>query len=381
MNTTNHKKEIGSMKAKVNNLFKDLDHKDIWIKSMIGMTIGFMATLIIAQVFAIIGIYSKDNIFVQIKKALTYITPFAIGAGVAAKLKLDPLRIMAVALAATVAAHSTLIPHFVNGGVDFSKKTKVGIELIFLPGDVFAAWIASVLMVYIVKIYKFTTPVDIFIFPLMGLFMGTAFALSITYITSLFLVSLEYVVEKTINHSYTLGILLAPILGMIMGLALSLPTSSAAMAFAVNLHGDAAVAAMAATASQMIAFGVMTYMSTKNIGKSLAVGFGTTMIQMPNFSRKPLLLVIPTVASMLSAMLAVAIFHNHLGFEQHSVTSGMGTCCFYGPIFTMQENGWSEPWAWAHLLGMQLAFPVLVAVPMMMLFTKFSWIKEGDLAI
>jgi uncharacterized membrane protein len=50
-----------------------------------------------------------------------------------------------------------------------------------------------------------------------------------------------------------------------MGLALSLPTSSAAMAFALNLHGDAAIVAIAATAGQMISFGVMTYMLTKNV--------------------------------------------------------------------------------------------------------------------
>ena len=65
---------------------KKIDHKKLWIDSMIGMTIGFMATLIIAQIFAIIGIYSKDNVFIDIKKGLTYITPFAIGVAVGAKL-------------------------------------------------------------------------------------------------------------------------------------------------------------------------------------------------------------------------------------------------------------------------------------------------------
>lgn len=53
--------------------------------------------------------------------------------------------------------------------------------------------------------------------------------------------------------------MLAPVIGVLMGLALSLPTSSAAMAIAIKLHGDAAIAAIAGTAAQMISFGVMTY--------------------------------------------------------------------------------------------------------------------------
>lgn len=44
-----------------------------------------------------------------------------------------------------------------------------------------------------------------------------------------------------------------------MGVSLSLPTSSAAMAMALNLSGDAAIAAMAGTAAQMLSFGVMTW--------------------------------------------------------------------------------------------------------------------------
>ena len=360
---------------------KKIDHKKLWIDSMIGMTIGFMATLIIAQIFAIIGIYSKDNVFIDIKKGLTYITPFAIGVAVGAKLKQDPLKIMAIGLAAMIAAHSSLVPTFKAGEINFlSAKANISTN-IALPGDVFAAWIVSVFAVYIFTFYKWQSPIDVLLFPLMGLILGTAFAMSLTYITTLTLVVLEYIVEKTINDSYVLGILLAPILGMIIGLALSFPTSSAAMAFAVGLHGDAAVAAMAATAAQMISFGLMTYMSTRSIGKSLSVAFGTTMIQMPNFSRKPLLLLIPTLSSMISAMLAVAIFHNHMPFKAPSVTSGMGMCFLYGPIFTLQENGWGSVWSWTHIFGMQLLLPILLTFPAMLLFMKKQWIKEGDLAI
>lgn len=127
-----------------------------------------------------------------------------------------------------------------------------------------------------------------------------------------------------------------------MGLALSLPTSSAAIAFALHLKGDAATAAMAGTAAQMISFGVMTYISTKSIQKSLAVGFGTSMLQIHNFSRKPQLLILPAVISALAALVAVPALPLAFPLEGGTggrTTSGMGSAALYGQIFTLHDNG------------------------------------------
>lgn len=127
-----------------------------------------------------------------------------------------------------------------------------------------------------------------------------------------------------------------------MGLALSLPTSSAAIAVAIKLHGDAATAAIAGTAAQMIAFGIMTYMSTRKISTALAVGFGTSMLHLKNFSRKPLILLVPTLISAVVAIIAVSALPLAFPVPEKgtgNATSGMGSCALYGQIFTLKDNG------------------------------------------
>lgn len=134
-----------------------------------------------------------------------------------------------------------------------------------------------------------------------------------------------------------------------MGLALSLPTSSAAIAFALKLQGSAAIAAMAGTAAQMISFGVLTFWATRSVSKTIAVSFGTSMLHMSNYAKKPMILLIPTISSALCALIATIIFTNKVSYplvnNEGSVTTGMGTCVLYGPIFTLQENSWENTYA------------------------------------
>ena len=61
------------------------------------------------------------------------------------------------------------------------------------------------------------------------------------------------------------------------------------------------------------------------------------MLHMPNFMKKPRILIIPCIAGALSALLAVSIVP--LDFVKGTPTTGMGLCGLYGPIFTLNENG------------------------------------------
>ncbi|MCK5866793.1 MAG: PTS sugar transporter subunit IIC, partial [Mycoplasmataceae bacterium] len=207
---------------------------------------------------------------------------------------------------------------------------------------------------------------------------GIALSFFLTYSTTTITILIEWIVENTANKEHVLGILLAPIIGIIMGLALSLPTSSAAIAIAIKLHGDAATASIAGTSAQMITFGIMTYMSTKNIGKSFAVGIGSSMIQMPNFMKKPQLLLIPAIVSGITALISVSALP--LEFVAGSPTSGMGTSMLYGQIFTLQENGWANYLAWFNIIFMQLMTPLILSVGLTWIafskkIIKKEWLK------
>ncbi|NQZ66179.1 MAG: PTS sugar transporter subunit IIC [Mycoplasmatales bacterium] len=359
---------------------KKINHKGLWFDSMTGMTLGFIATLIVGTIIGIFGLYSNNNIFITVKKVMTFITPFGIGIGIGIKHKLKPLEILSVGIVAFIVGRSLISPKWENNTINF-ENIDVNINLSFYtPGDVFASWLAGVGMLYFFKFYKKETALDIFIIPLISVFLGIFGALWLTYITSFFTVSFEWIIHNTINEKLWLGLLLAPIFGMIMGLALSLPTSSAAMAVALGLNGDSAVVAIAATSSQMIAFGVMTYVHTKSISKSLAVGFGTSMLQISNFTKKPKLLIIPVLTSMIVGTISLATFDGLLPFSDvNSATSGMGTSALYGQIFTLKENGWLNEYAWLNIIFIQIALPALLSFIMSIFTNKKGIIVRKDL--
>lgn len=359
---------------------KKINQKGLWFDSMTGMTIGFISTLIVGTIIGIFGLYSNENIFISIKNGMTFITPFGIGIGIGIKHKLKPLQILATGLSAFIVGKSLLIPHYNDGAFDFFSGS-VDINMKLLPGDIFASWLSGVIMLYIFDLYKKDTSIDIFLIPLIGILVGIINALWLTYLTTVITILLEYIIENTINEKLWIGLLLAPIFGMIIGLTLSLPTSSAAIAFALVLHGDAAIIAIAATSAQMISFGVLTYLTTKSISKSLSVGFGTSMLHINNYIKKPKLLLIPTFLSMFSALIALSAFHGTLPFPIHSTTSGMGTCAMYGQIFTLKENGWANGSAWMNITLIQLLLPFILTVPLGVLSLKKGWIKKQDLAL
>lgn len=367
---------------KIISKIKIKSHKDIWFNSMTGMTIGFISTLVVGTLFSFIGSYSDDNLFVQIKKALMFVCPFAIGVGIGVKHKIKPLAIMAVAFSTFIVAKSLLVPHYDSiTGFNF---TNVKFEMdmrVFMIGDVFAAWLAGVAMLYFFEIYKFETKLDLFIIPGIGIIFGVVNMTWMTYITTLLAILIEFVVNHTINDQLWKGILLAPIFGLAIGWALTLPTSSAAMVFALKLHGDAAIVAMSATAAQMISFGVMTYITTKDLPKALATGVGSPMIQMNNYFQRPRILIIPGIASMVAAVVGLAGFHGLIDYSTTSVATGMGASAFCGQILSLQMNGWGNQYMWMNIIFVQFLLAAVVAAPLSMYAVKKEWLKKPYLMV
>ncbi|CAM9143106.1 PTS sugar transporter subunit IIC [Mycoplasma todarodis] len=366
---------------------KTINQKEIWVSSMIGMTYGFFATLILGTIIGLFGKIPNMHFMYDIKNILSYSVGFGIGIGVGIRCGLKPLQIFSLGIAAMIASVSMLIPHYSltthqittsNAKYGFFTFThlKKGI-----PGDILSSWLISVLLVYLFRIFEFKTYMDIFFIPLIGLFFGMIAAGSLTFITSGVVSVVELIVDALARSSKGLNVLCAPLIGMIMGLALTLPTSSAAIAIMLHLHGAPASAAMAATAAQMVAFAVMTWKSNKTIGKTLAVGLGTSMLHMQNIAKKPKLLIIPVIVSMIAATCAVGL---PLEFPAGAIgvpTSGMGTAALYGPIFTLFENGWTNYVPWIHVLVMQITLPILITIVLWWLFKKMKWINESELKL
>lgn len=88
----------------------------------------------------------------------------------------------------------------------------------------------------------------------------------------------------TVQQPFLMGI----IVSVLMGIILTLPISSAALGIILNLNGIAAGAAVVGCCCNMVGFAVASYRENK-IGGLLAQGLGSSMLQIGNIVRKPII--------------------------------------------------------------------------------------------
>ena len=78
------------------------------------------------------------------------------------------------------------------------------------------------------------------------------------------------------------------LVSVLMGMILTLPISSAAIGVSLQLSGLAAGAATVGCCANMIGFAVASYRENK-VGGLMAQGIGTSMLQVPNILKKPVI--------------------------------------------------------------------------------------------
>ena len=177
-------------------------------------------------------------------------------------------------------------------------------------------------------------------------------------------------------------------------MALTLPISSAAICAALSLTGAGAVenahglalagaAAIAGCCAQMVGFAVMSFKENRFAGL-LSQGLGTSMLQMPNIVRNPLVWLPPIIASAITGPLATCFFK----LEMHgtAIFSGMGTCGMLGPvglILGWTNEGGQTPGIsqWLGLILICFLLPALICLGLSELMRRLGWIKEGDLKL
>lgn len=84
-----------------------------------------------------------------------------------------------------------------------------------------------------------------------------------------------------------------------MGIILTLPISSAAICAGLGLVGLAGGACVAGCSAHMVGFAVASYREN-GVQGLLSQGLGTSMLQVPNLVKKPILWLPPVVASIVN---------------------------------------------------------------------------------
>ncbi|MCR4790261.1 MAG: PTS sugar transporter subunit IIC [Treponemataceae bacterium] len=233
------------------------------------------------------------------------------------------------------------------------------------------------------------TKVDIIVTPLVTIIVGALLTVLTAKWIGLAASSIgKFVVWATKLHPFWMGILVSAV----VGIALTLPISSAAICAAFGLTGLAGGAAVAGCCAQMVGFAVMSFKENKWNGL-LSQGIGTSMLQMPNIIKRPVIWVPPILASMITGPIATCLFK--LEMNGAAVSSGMGTCGMVGPIGMI--TGWFDPsqvaimhgataitpgaMEWIGLLLVCIILPALITWAIGLLFRKLGWIREGDLSL
>ena len=172
------------------------------------------------------------------------------------------------------------------------------------------------------------------------------------------------------NQPFLMGIIVSVLMGMI----LTLPISSAALGVILGLSGIAAGAATVGCCAQMVGFAVASYRENR-VGGLVAQGIGTSMLQVPNIVRHPLIWVPQTLASAILGPIATCV----LGMVNNPVGSGMGTSGLIGPILgyqTMLGAGMSSTVAILQIVIMYVIAPAVLTLIISEFMRKMGCIKQ-----
>ena len=345
--------------------------KRLFIDGLSGMALGLFGTLIIGTILKQIGAYIPGIIgsyLVVIGQAASVLTGAGIGVGVAVKLqKKSPLLVVGAAVAGFIGSYAGAILKgtFYSGGA---------INLASV-GEPLGAFVAAYVAIELGGLVSGKTPVDIIVTPVVSILTGSAVGILIGPYVSSFMLWLGSLVNINVAQHPVMG---GIIVSTLMGIFLTLPISSAAIGISMGLSGLAAGAATVGCCANMIGFAVISYRENK-FGGLLAQGLGTSMLQMPNIVKKPLIW-IPAILT--SAILGPV--STTLGMVSNPMGSGMGTAGLVGPIqafSAMTAEGFSPMATLLLILLMHFVLPGVIALVISEGMRKTKLIKAGDLRL
>lgn len=340
-----------------------------FIDAFTGMAQGLFVTLIAGTIIKQIGIWVGANAvgdFLQSAgKIASVLMGAGIGAGIASYLKAPKLVIFSSMVAGMIGAFSD---KFLDGEM-LTVVLGAG-----LPGNPISAYICALIATEIGILIAGRTKLDILIVPLV--------CIGITLLSVYVCIPFVWLVDKigsliqiaTQAQPVVMGIVIA----VIVGVLLTMPTSSAAICVALKLGGIAGGAAVVGCACQMVGFAVQSYRENKFSGL-ISQGIGTSMLQIPNIMKKPIILLPPIIASAIAGPLATAVFKLQCDYSG----SGMGTSGLVGIFATISgsDGHISTAMLVSGIILLFFVVPIIVCVGLSELLRKFGLIKYGDMML
>jgi len=363
--------ENGVFMEKKNNLSIFLKRKDIEINTkryaqdaLSAMGLGLFSSLLIGLILKTIGQQmcnipglTESHRFISFliligTTAMSMMGP-AIGGAVAHSLKAPPLVLFSSIIVGQMGAS------FIGFGIK-------------IAGGPAGAFIAVLIAVEFGKAVSKETKLDIIITPAFTLIVGGITAKLVGPLVGWLMIKLgKLIILACELQPFWFGIFIS----VVVGLVLTAPISSAALCIMMDLSGLAAGAATAGCCAQMIGFAVISFKANRWNGL-LAQGLGTSMLQVPNIMRKPVIWIPPIVASAILGPIATIIFR----MENNPAGGGMGTSGLVGQLMTWQtmSSYTAHSVLLIEILLLHFILPAIISYGVYYYMEKKGFVKADD---
>ena len=322
------------------------------VKALSHMAQGLFCSLILGLIIGQIAKIPGLDFLNFIAEALSASSPLVgacIGLAIAYGLSCTPL---------------VMISSAITGALGYQFGGPVGAYLAVIVGEELGELVSR------------KTPVDIIITPLVTIVAGGLFAKYCCSPINDFMLYLGEVINKATTLSpFMMGIAVS----VLVGCALTLPISSVAICVMLGIDGLAAGAATVGCCAQMVGFAVISYRDN-GMGGLLSQGLGTSMLQIGNIARKPVIWLAPTLASAILGPVSTV----WLQMTNNALGAGMGTSGLVGPLATfatMTEAGAAAGPLTIKILCLYFLAPALISLGIHMLMKKAGWVKAGDMKL
>ncbi len=357
-----------------------------FIDAFTGMAQGLFCTLIAGTILAQIATWigsAGTPAGISVGKYINYVASIAkmlmgagIGVGIANQLKAPKLVMFSAAVAGLAGAFA-------------DKIIDINYVVSFAPGNPIGSYIVSLIAIELGMLICGKTKVDIVVVPLSMMVI----ALLSLYVAWPFIKLVDLMSKGIALATAATPFVMGMVVAVVMGVLLTLPTSSAAMWVAIatpiltSTSVDATMidamylaggAATVGCACQMVGFAVQSFRENK-WGGLIAQGVGTSMLQIPNLMRHPIIIVPPIIASIIAGPLSTVVF----GLRCGAAGGGMGTSGLVGVFDVISASQGIIP-DWKIGIGITVCMfviPVVVCLVVSELFRKFNLIKTDDMKL
>lgn len=314
------------------------------------MALGLFCSLILGLIIGQIAKIPTLDFLLPISKVLStpQIVGGCIGLAIASGMKYDKL---------------VTISSAVVGALGYQYGGPVGAYIAVLCGAEIGSLISK------------KTPVDIILTPMVTVVAGGLLAMYCCSPINDFMIYLGRLVNTATELS---PLLMGVIVAVVVGCTLTLPISSAALCIMLEIDGLAAGAATAGCCAQMIGFAVISY-KDNGVGGLISQGLGTSMLQIGNIARKPIIWLAPTLtAAILGPISTLA-----LNMTNSPIGAGMGTAGLVGPLDTYATMApmTDTTTLIIKIIGLYFIAPAVICYLIHWIMMRMGWVKAGDMKL